>query len=340
MKIHMLKMSEQQPTDDAFPEKGRRASNTSAPSQRRRDQEDLNRRPSFFGHVPAVVCSGAMAFVLAVGAGGIWTVLLTSNLATSPAIPWSVAVMVLLLWAMWQYLGGRWWPRSTSQARRRYLRARSLPGRVFAWAVVAGLLSTIALVGYWIVLLQVVKIPTRVLPNFFSYPPLTATLVLIMALLVSSLAEEACIRGYFLGTLEQRMSGPVAIVIAALLISPGHSLTQGFLWPIMLWYFFSDVMFGAMAYLTKSILPGAIVHSIGLLIFFTLVWPYDAQRRQIWETGANTAFWIAAVSAIIFTVLALLAFSQLALVAKRTQAVRDNPFLRLRLTSQEGNSGL
>ncbi|HLX56095.1 MAG TPA: type II CAAX endopeptidase family protein [Ktedonobacteraceae bacterium] len=317
MKIHLLKMSEQQPTDYAFPEKARRASNTSAPSQKRRDQEDLNRRPSFFGRVPAIVWSGAMAFVLAVGTGGIWTVLLTSNLATSPAIPWSVAVMALFLWTMWQYLGGRWWPRSTSQARRRYLRARSLPGRVFAWAVAAGLLSTIALVGYWIVLLQVVKIPTRVLPNFFSYPPLTAILVLIMASLVSSLAEEASFRGYFLGTLEQRMSGPVAIVIAALLISPGHSLTQGFLWPIMLWYFFSDVTFGAMAYLTKSILPSALVHSIGLLIFFTLVWPYDAQRRQIWETGANTGFWIAAVSAIIFTVLALLAFIQLALVAKQ-----------------------
>jgi len=266
-----------------------------------------------------------MAFVLAVGAGGIWTVLLTSNLTTSPAIPWSVAVMALLLWAMWQYLGGRWWPRSTSQARRRYLRARSLPGRVFAWAVAAGLLSIIALVGCWIVLLQLMKIPTRVPPNFSGYPLLTAIFVLVMASLVSSLAEEASFRGYFLGILEQKVSGPVAIVIAALLISPGHSMTQGFLWPIMLWYFLSDVMFGTMAYLTKSILPSAVVHSIGLLIFFTLVWPYDAQRRQVWETGANTSFWLTAALTIIFTVLALLAFIQLAQVVKRTQAVKGNP---------------
>lgn len=326
MKLHILTMSEHQPIGDAFPVKGRGASNHSAPSQQRHDQRDPQRRPSFSGRVPAVVWSGAMAFVLAVGAGGIWTVLLVNNLATSPAIPWSVAVMALLLWAMWQYLGGRWWPRSTSQARRRALRSRLLPGSVFAWAVAAGLLSTIALVGYWIVVLQVVKLPARVLPNFSTYPPLTAILVLIMASLVSSLAEEAGFRGYFLGALEQRVSGPVAIVIAALLISPGHSLTQGFLWPIMLWYVVSDVVFGTMACLTKSILPGAIVHSTGLLIFFTLVWPYDAQRRQIWETGANTGFWMAAVSALIFTVLALLAFIQLALVAKRTPAVRDKPF--------------
>ncbi len=260
-----------------------------------------------------------------VASTGVWTALLISNLATSPAIPWAVAVMALLLWVMWQYLGGRWGPQSTSQARRRYLRARLLPGRVFAWALLAGLLSIVALIGYWIVMFQLVKIPTRVLPNFSGYPLLTVILVLVMASLVSSLAEEVGFRGYFLGILEQKVSGPVAIVLAALLISPGHSLTQGFVWPIILWYFFSDVMFGTMAFLTKSILPSAVVHSIGLLIFFTLVWPYDAQRRTVWETGANPGFWIAAAQAIIFTMLALLAFIRLARITRRTQAVKDNP---------------
>jgi hypothetical protein len=55
------------------------------------------------------------------------------------------------------------------------------------------------------------------------------------------------------------------------------------------------------------------------------VWPYDAQRRLVWETGANTGFWLAAALAIIFTVLALLAFIRLARITKRTQAVKDNP---------------
>lgn len=188
----------------------------------------------------------------------------------------------------------------------------------------AGLLSIVALVGYWIVLFQLVKIPARVLQNFSGYPLLTVVLVLVMASLVSSLAEEVGFRGYFQGILEQKVSGPVAIVIAALLIAPAHGLTQGFLWPILLWYFFVDVMFGGMAYLTKSILPSAVVHSIGLLIFFILVWPYDAQRRLIWETGANTGFWIAAAQAIIFTVLALLAFIRLARVTKRARATEGS----------------
>ncbi len=277
--------------------------------------------------IPAVVWAGALAFVLTVVAGGVWTVLLISNVATSPAIPWAVVVMALLLWLMWQYLGGKWGPQSTSEARRRYLRAKPLSGQVFTSALVAGLLSIVALVGYWIVLFQLVKIPARVLQNFSGYPLLTVTLVLVMASLVSSLAEEVGFRGYFQGILEHKVSGPVAIVIAALLIAPAHGLTQGFVWPILLWYFFADVMFGAMAYFTKSILPGIVVHSIGLLIFFTLVWSYDAQRRLVWETGANTGFWIAAAQAIIFTVLALLAFSQLASVTRRVRDPGRKPLL-------------
>ncbi len=282
---------------------------------------------SLFSRIPAAVWSGIFAFFLTVFAGGIWTLLLISNVATSPAIPWSVVVMAFLLWLMWQYLGGKWGPRSTSQARRRYLRARPLSVEVFAWAFVAGALSIVALVGYWIVLHQLVKLPARVLQNFSGYPLLTVALVLIMASLVSSLAEEVGFRGYFQGILEQKTSGLVAIVIAAIVIAPAHGLTQGFLWPILLWYFFADVMFGAMAYFTRSILPSAVVHSLGLLIFFALVWPYDAQRQPIWETGANTLFWINVAQAIIFTALAILAFTRLARITKHTRDIEDNSIL-------------
>jgi Type II CAAX prenyl endopeptidase Rce1-like len=203
MKTHFLKIPEQRPAARTHLERGRGVPNASTDTRGDSDQGGMNRMHSLFGRIPAVVWSGALAFVLTVFTGGIWTVLLK-------------------------------------------------------------------------------------------------------------------------GILEQRVSGPVAIVIAALLIAPAHGLTQGFLWPILLWYFFVDVMFGGMAYLTKSILPSAVVHSIGLLIFFILVWPYDAQRRLIWETGANTGFWIAAAQAIIFTVLALLAFIRLARVTKRARATEGS----------------
>ena len=209
---------------------------------------------ALFSRVPAVVWTGILAFVLTVSAGAIWTVLLISNAATSPAIPWAVAVMALLLWLMWQYLGGSWRPRSTSEARRLYLRASPVSGQEFALALVAGLLSIVALVGFWILLHQLVKIPVRVLPNFSGYPIITVVLILVMSSLVSSLAEEAGFRGYFQVALERDLRGPIAIVIMSLVIAPAHALTQGFVWPILLWYFCADVMFGTIAFLTRSIL--------------------------------------------------------------------------------------
>src|SRR5438270_11521589 len=106
-------------------------------------------------------------------------------------------------------------------------------------------------------------------------------------------------------------------MIAAMVMAPEHALTQGFVWPILLFYLCVDMMLGVAAYLTQSIVPGLAVHSIGLLTFFTLVWPYDTHRRLVWESGADAWFWLHVAQALIFTALALLAFRRLAGVTKR-----------------------
>lgn len=65
-----------------------------------------------------------------------------------------------------------------------------------------------------------------------------------------------------------------------------HAVTQGFAWPTLVFYLCADVMFGVMAYLTGSITPGIVVHSLGLLTFFTLVWSGDVLRQVV---GAGSA---------------------------------------------------
>ncbi len=271
-----------------------------------------------------VASLGVLALVLTVFAGGVWSALLIVNLTTSPAIPWAVVVMGLLLWLMWQYLGGRWGPQSTSEARRRLLRANPVTADVFAWALAAGVLSIVALTGFWIVLFQLVTMPGNPLPDFSIYPWLSVALALGMASLVASVAEEAGFRGYFQGALEREIGGPAAIVIAALVIAPGHASTQGFVWPTLLFYFCVDVMFGVTARLTDSTLPGIVIHFIGLLIFFTLVWPNDATRPSAGVVGTDLWFWIHTGQAVIFAALAVLAFRHVAKVAKRVRAKRTS----------------
>ncbi|HEX4322789.1 MAG TPA: type II CAAX endopeptidase family protein [Acidobacteriaceae bacterium] len=262
------------------------------------------------------VWTGILAFLLTVVMGAIWTVLLLVNLQVSPAIPWSAVAMALVLWLAWSYLGGKWKPQSTRETRARYLRATPVSSRIFTWSLLAGGLSLVSLTGLWIVLFRLVKVSGNAVPDFSKFPIFTVITVLVMASLVSSIAEEAGFRGYFQVALESRFSGPVSVLIVALLIAPAHALTQGFVWPTMLFYFFVDIMLGTSAYLTKSILPGLAVHSTGLLIFFTLIWPQDKHRELISQSGADLWFWIHTAQAVLFAALGILAFMRLARLTK------------------------
>jgi membrane protease YdiL (CAAX protease family) len=266
------------------------------------------------------VTLGLLALFIALFPGGVWTVLLVTNLRVSPHIPWAALAMAFILWAMWRYLGGRWPPRSTSQTRHRLLRATAVSAPVFGWAIVAGMLSIVALAGFWIVLLQVVKVPPHMLPDFSKYPLLTVATVVVMACAVSSLPEEAAFRGYFQTFLEQKLPAAGAIIVSSLAIAPGHCATQGFVWPIVLFYFLVDTMLGTIAYLTKSILPGIVVHFIGLLIFFTLVWPRDATRPLVGDAGPQPWFWVHVAQIITCGTLALLSFHQLTHVTRPRRA--------------------
>jgi membrane protease YdiL (CAAX protease family) len=270
---------------------------------------------SFPGKLLMAAWSAILAFFILGFGQGVWGTLLVTNLKTHPAIPWAVPVMAVVLWLMWKYLGGSWWPRSTSEARRRYLRAKRVPGPVLAWSLLAGLLSIVALAGYWIVLSQLVKMSPNVLPDMSQYPWLTTGLVIMMASLVSPITEEAAFRGYCQVILESEFAAPVAVSISSVFFALAH-LTQGFFWPKLFVYYLVGIVFGVTAYFTQSTVPAIPVHIIGDLSFFTLVWPHDATRRLVWDGGVDTWFWIHVAQAVLFTALAIPAFLRLAKVSK------------------------
>jgi len=280
-------------------------------------------RRSLSSRIGSLAWAAILAFLILVFGQGVWGALLSANLRTGLAIPWAVAVMSLVLWLMWQYLGGKGWPQATSETRRRYLRANRVSGRAWAWAMLAGGLSIVALAGYWIVMFQLVQMPANVLPDLSRYPKLTVMLILIMASLVSPITEESAFRGYCQTILEREFRGVVAVIVSSVLFALAH-VTQGLLWPKLLLYFLVGLVFGSMAYLTGSILPGIAVHIIGDLTFFALIWPYDTQRQLVWKNGADRWFWLHTVQAIIFTVLAVIAFRRLASLSDRARAVEDN----------------
>jgi membrane protease YdiL (CAAX protease family) len=264
-----------------------------------------------------ILWTGVFAIVMTALASGIWAGLLSTNLSHSPGLPWSSIVMAVILWALWGYLNGRWGPARTRDARRMYLRAGRLPRRVYSWALIAGLLWVVFLAGFWIVLDQLASVPGNKLPDFSTLPVLTVVATLVVACASGAISEEAGFRGYFQGSLERAGLGAVAILLTALLMAPIHALTQGFVWPTLVFYLLVDGMLGALAYFTKSILPGIVVHAVGLFTFLGLIWPGDKNRSPISEGGADFWFWIHVAQAIVFGALSLYALKRLAQLTKQ-----------------------
>jgi len=238
----------------------------------------------------------------------IWSVLLTANLALSPGLPWSALAAGVLLFLGWRYATGAGGPTAGRAKRRRYARAGALPPRRFAWALLAGSLALGGLVALWFVLTEISPMRTPRI-DLSLYPPLTVAAVLLAASVVGAVTEEVGLRGYLLVKLEEFMPAPLAILVAAILIAPGHALTQGFVPVVFFWYLVADVAFGALAYRCGSILPGIAIHTVGLLLFFSLIWPGDASR-------AATTVLPAAGALVIITLMAGFAFARLRRPAK------------------------
>jgi membrane protease YdiL (CAAX protease family) len=266
---------------------------------------------SILQRVVSVVWAAVLALViLAVGQLS-WGALLFTNLRVSPRIPWFAAAMAVVLWVMWQYLGGRWWPGSTAEARRRCLRASSVSSRTFTWALVAGVFSIAALSGLWIVLFQVSRTPANALADVSNYPLLTIIATVLMASLVSPFTEEAAFRGYAMSILERNLRAPTAIVISSVMFAAAH-LNWGFYWTKLSVYFLVGLAFAVIAHLANSIWPSIVVHVMADLTFFVLVWPHDATRRLVTEGGADTWFWIHVAQVVVCAPVAIWCLRQLA----------------------------
>jgi membrane protease YdiL (CAAX protease family) len=273
----------------------------------------VQRFRSVIAIVPQVGLAGLAGFVVAAIGSTSWGGLLIANVKTSPAVPWSIPAMAVVLWLMWQYLSGRWWPRSTAGTRRRLLRGRSVPASAFARGILAGLLAVVALAGLWIVLVEMTGVggnPT--LASLSGYPPLTVALGIAMGSLVSPLTEEAAFRGYSQVLLEGRLPAVLAVTFSSVFFTLWHGPTQGFFWSKLLFFFLVGVAFGTTAYLTNSILPAIPVHVVGDVTFFTLIWPQDKARPLVWQHGPDLWFWVHAGQILVFGVLAVVAFRRLA----------------------------
>jgi membrane protease YdiL (CAAX protease family) len=228
-------------------------------------------------------------------------IIFAANLRFYPGVPWAVPVTAAYLWFFWQYLNGSGPPPSTAAARRASLRANGLPGRVWAWALLAGTLGIVALVLGLNLLNRVVTLPSQQLPTFAGVSQFTVVSLLLMAAPVAGIVEEASFRGYMQGPIERRYGPLVAILITGTMFAVAHLDFTPILWP---YYVAVAAIYGMVTYLTKSILPAVVLHTGGNLYSNFDLWLHGQAEWQarsgpvplIWTTGPDRAFWMSSLA--------------------------------------------
>ena len=250
-------------------------------------------------------------------------VLFYANLERWLTIPWSVVPITLWLWIFWQYFGGRWWPSSTAQSRAEGLAARPLSRHVWRWALVAGGLGMASVVAMHLVLSPITPPTYDVYYKLFRSLPFPTLVVLLITLsAVAGIVEEAAFRGYMQGAIEKRHGPVVAIAVTTLIFVLVHfggvqamSAPRTFLIAVV------SVMYGVLRHLTRSIVPGIILHSVGDAASLILLWFYWV-RGAVGEGPIGFAnasklplFWLDVAELLLFTAAAVWAFRKLAKVS-------------------------
>lgn len=240
-----------------------------------------------------------------------------ANLRYYPSMPWAVPLTALYLWVFWRYLNG-------AGERRASLRANRVPGRVWAWALLAGGLGIVALVLALRVANRLVVLPQQRLPDLALVPAVTVLSLLLMAAPVAGIVEEAAFRGYMQGPIERRYGLAVAILVTGTMFAVAHLDFTLILWP---YYVAVAAIYGTVTHLTNSILPAIALHTGGNIYSNLDLWLHGQAEWQassgptvlIWKTGADASFWISSLALVVVVAAMVWAYFRLARAARASR---------------------
>lgn len=276
-----------------------------------------------WGQLPVVVRAVVTGLLVLYVGGMPLGALLYANLKFRHDIPWSVPVWGAYMWFYWHYLQGRWWPRSTAEARRQGLRARPLSPRVWKWSLLAGWLTQASLFGLTWVLGRLVPLGYGFPEVLRPFPSLTLFSLVLMLSAHSGIVEEAAFRGFMQGPIERRHGPVIAILVVSSVFGLGHltdwqpQMTVARMFLIVA----VSVQYGILVYLTGSILPGLVIHAAGDAIGIGLLWWLSVHAgsgplQRAAPAWSNPLFWVNCLETIVLGVAAVWAFRRLTLAVR------------------------
>ena len=269
----------------------------------------------------------AVAAGIAVAAAGTlpWAWLVSENLKHQSALPWCVPIMAAYLWLYWRYFVRGWGrPRSTTETRRVHSRANRLPENVWGSALLAGMLGLVSVLLLQGVLGRLVALPRQRGIDPALYPPVTVLLWVVMSALVSGVVEETAFRGYLQRPIERRHGPWVAILVNGVMFGLLHFTHPEVTLALLPFYLGVAAVYGMLAYLTDSTLPGIVLHAggnmlgaIGLFAGGRSEWGTSTPSEAlIWTAGPDASFWLSLALAGGAAAAAVWTYRELARVAR------------------------
>ena len=224
-------------------------------------------------------------------------------------MPWAFLVVLLLLILYIQYFRGKGNPISTRVFRSTHFRSIDLPRTLWLKGMFLALLFIVIEQSGLIVTFRLIEFPAERFTEEYGFlesvPRWSSWLYVVSIALVAGICEEVGFRGYMQLPLEKKYGPVVAIAIVSLLFLLVH-LHQAWSGPILMHIFVLSALFGVIAYVTNSLIPGIIAHVVMDVFNFAFWWSpigWQFDKQPIGTTGMDNHFilWISVLVVTLFT---------------------------------------
>jgi len=280
-------------------------------------EEKKSKRYKVWYNIPLVIRAIILGF--AISTIGVFT---WSALATVIPMPWSFTIMIGLLWIFWKYFSGSWWPKSTKEFRKTNFRSTKMSTKSWALGLLAALLIVVIEQSGLIVTFRIMEFPAERFSSEYrfleSVPLWAAWMVIIMISGVAGICEEIGFRGYMQVPIEKKYGPLGAITIVSTVFVLVH-LHQAWSGPILIQIFFISVLFGSLAYYSRSLIPGIVAHIVMDVFNFSFWWTkigWQFDKETISNTGIDLHFIIWILTFIISITLFVLFLNKLKLSSR------------------------
>lgn len=221
--------------------------------------------------LPALIKATLIGALLFYPAITIIQLLLFANLRDSNNLPWSLLIILPLLWLYWSFCSGGEKPFAFSQKRKNLSMSNLRTKDNWSWIVLSILgiiVFTYACISVGYAFVEEDTDQLELLKFFFTAPIQTVIPLLFGLSLTAGIIEETVFRGYVQTILEQSYGVLVSFGVTAIIFALMHFLPPILLLP----YILVSLAFSYVAYKTRSIVPGVIAHFCFDFIAVTLVY--------------------------------------------------------------------